>query len=48
MEEEANLERFLDWAAKLGITDSPVEIQSESRSCLGHSLSVSDFPNAGG
>ncbi|KAM7523907.1 hypothetical protein LguiA_013809 [Lonicera macranthoides] len=46
--EEVNLERFLDWAAKLGITDSPVEIQSESCSCLGQSLSVSDFPDAGG
>ncbi|KAI3462238.1 hypothetical protein Pfo_018901 [Paulownia fortunei] len=46
-EEEANLESFLQWAAALGISDSPISHSSAS-SCLGHSLSVSHFPEAGG
>ncbi|KAL3613357.1 hypothetical protein CASFOL_042770 [Castilleja foliolosa] len=47
MEESADLESFLQWAAGLGISDSPIS-QSHSHSCLGHSLSVSHFPHAGG
>ncbi|GFQ05151.1 protein set domain group 40 [Phtheirospermum japonicum] len=47
MEESANLESFLQWAAGLGISDSPVS-HSPSHSCLGHSLTVSHFPQAGG
>lgn len=41
---------FLRWAAKLGITDSPLNLNNpfDHSSCLGHSLCVSHFPNAGG
>ncbi|XP_073044699.1 protein SET DOMAIN GROUP 40 [Primulina eburnea] len=46
-ENEANLKSFLEWAASLGISDSP-DPHSPSPSCLGHSLSVSHFPQAGG
>ncbi|KAL8038197.1 hypothetical protein ABFX02_11G089400 [Erythranthe guttata] len=46
--EEANLERFLEWGAAIGISDSPISDNSSSSSCLGHSLSVSHFPEAGG
>lgn len=46
-EEENN---FLRWAAKLGITDSPLNLNNpfHHSSCLAHSLCVSHFPNAGG
>lgn len=44
-EEEEKLESFLKWAAKLGISDC---ISKSPLSCLGHSLSVNFFPNAGG
>ncbi|KAK6154088.1 hypothetical protein DH2020_013727 [Rehmannia glutinosa] len=47
MEEAANLESFLQWGAAIGISDSPISHTSSS-SCLGHSLSVSYFPEAGG
>ncbi|KAL0430984.1 UNVERIFIED_CONTAM: protein SET DOMAIN GROUP 40, partial [Sesamum radiatum] len=46
-EDEANLQSFLRWAAALGISDSPISDCSSS-SCLGHTLSVSHFPEAGG
>ncbi|XP_073148778.1 protein SET DOMAIN GROUP 40 isoform X3 [Henckelia pumila] len=46
-EKEANLRNFLEWAASLGISDSP-DPRSPSPSCLGHSLSISHFPQAGG
>lgn len=41
------MEQFLRWAAELGVSDSIDSSQSHD-SCLGHSLSVSDFPLAGG
>lgn len=45
MDEEATkLETFLKWATTLGISDSTFN----PRSCLGHTLSISYFPNAGG
>ncbi|KAL8109284.1 protein SET DOMAIN GROUP 40 [Apium graveolens] len=49
-EEENEVNKFLGWAAKLGITDSPLNFnhQSPHFSCLGHSLCVSHFPDAGG
>ncbi|OVA14267.1 SET domain [Macleaya cordata] len=54
-EQEESLETFLKWAIKLGITDSPSNpLQSETQiipplsSCLGKSLFVSQFPDAGG
>lgn len=43
----AKLRSFLQWAAEQGITDSPSS-SSQSGSCLGHSLFVSHFPEAGG
>ncbi|GMY12779.1 protein SET DOMAIN GROUP 40 [Fagus crenata] len=43
MEEE--VESFVKWAAELGISDSP---DAKTHSCLGHSLSLSYFPEAGG
>lgn len=46
-EEEANLARFLQWATALGISDSSGP-GSPSSSCLGCSLRVSHFPEAGG
>ncbi|PIN16049.1 hypothetical protein CDL12_11292 [Handroanthus impetiginosus] len=46
-EEEANFEGFLKWAAAIGISDSPIS-HSPSSFCLGYSLSVSHFPEAGG
>lgn len=51
-EEEESVGKFLKWATKLGITDAPLdtldsEIQTVS-SCLGKSLFVSEFPDAGG
>lgn len=42
-EKEANLEKFLKWALELGISDSLART-----SCLGQTLSVADFPQAGG
>ncbi|GMH11287.1 hypothetical protein Nepgr_013128 [Nepenthes gracilis] len=46
-EELGSLESFLKWATQLGISDS--SSSSSSSSCgLGHSLSVSYFPDAGG
>lgn len=49
-EEENEVNNFLRWAAKLGITDSPLNLNNpfDHFSCLGHSLCVSHFPNAGG
>ncbi|KAK6912340.1 SET domain [Dillenia turbinata] len=49
-EEEISLKRFLKWATELGITDSGTTNPSpvEPISCLGHSLFVSHFPDAGG
>ncbi|KAL6507622.1 hypothetical protein OROGR_023817 [Orobanche gracilis] len=48
MEESAKLESFLQWGAALGISDSPSSHNNPSHSCLGQSLSVSHFPEAGG
>ncbi|CAI0442234.1 unnamed protein product [Linum tenue] len=55
MEEEArredhHLDSFLAWAAELGVTDSPCNSMSQQNSnrCLGNSLVVSHFPDAGG
>lgn len=40
---------FLKWAATLGISDSPTGVShDEMQSCLGYSLYVSDFQDAGG
>lgn len=50
-EEGVELERFLKWAADLGISDSTdddFDTHTDTRSCLGHSLSLSYFPQAGG
>ncbi|KAL2247379.1 UNVERIFIED_CONTAM: Protein SET DOMAIN GROUP 40, partial [Sesamum indicum] len=46
-EDETNLQSFLRWAAALGISDSPISDCSAS-TCLGRTLSVSHFPEAGG
>ncbi|KAH7850870.1 hypothetical protein Vadar_003980 [Vaccinium darrowii] len=49
MEEEGeSLEKFLKWASKIGISDSPSNHPLESSSCLGQSLCVSFFPVSGG
>ncbi|KAI3982980.1 hypothetical protein MKX01_010463 [Papaver californicum] len=55
MEEEESVGKFLKWATNLGITDAPLdtldsEIQTHPSvsSCLGKSLFVSEFPDAGG
>ncbi|KAE9466281.1 hypothetical protein C3L33_01807, partial [Rhododendron williamsianum] len=45
-EERENLESFLKWVSELGISDS--NQPPESSSCLGQSLCVSFFPDAGG
>ncbi|KAJ6792180.1 protein SET DOMAIN GROUP 40 [Iris pallida] len=45
--EEEEMESLLQWAATIGISDSPTASSSAS-SCLGHSLSISTFPNNGG
>ncbi|KAF7135514.1 hypothetical protein RHSIM_Rhsim08G0021900 [Rhododendron simsii] len=45
-EERENLESFLKWASELEISDS--NQPPESSSCLGQSLCVSFFPDAGG
>ncbi|CAL5373720.1 unnamed protein product [Camellia sinensis] len=50
-EEEGSLESLLTWAAEIGISDSPSSnrpLSSSSSSCLGQSLSVSQFPDSGG
>ncbi|CAL5371485.1 unnamed protein product [Camellia sinensis] len=51
-EEEGSLERLLKWAAEIGISDSPSSNRplssSSSSSCLGQSLSFSQFPDSGG
>ncbi|KAG6401096.1 hypothetical protein SASPL_137941 [Salvia splendens] len=46
-EEDANLARFLQWATALGISDSPNSTGTSS-SCLGLSMRISHFPEAGG
>ncbi|KAL2317315.1 hypothetical protein Fmac_031191 [Flemingia macrophylla] len=49
-QEQQNLESFLRWASKLGISDSSSNNQSQHSlsSCLGSSLCVSHFPHSGG
>lgn len=47
-EEDESLEKLLEWAAEMGITDSTIQNPSHTRNCLGHSLTVSHFPDAGG
>ncbi|CAL5326656.1 unnamed protein product [Camellia sinensis] len=49
-EEEGSLESLLKWAAEIGISDSPSSNRplSSSSSCLGQSISVSQFPDSGG
>ncbi|KAL3845061.1 hypothetical protein ACJIZ3_002464 [Penstemon smallii] len=44
MMKDENEEIFLQWAGAIGISDSPIS----NSSCLGHSLSVANFPEAGG
>ncbi|KAL6993295.1 hypothetical protein U1Q18_011410 [Sarracenia purpurea var. burkii] len=46
-EEEGKLKSFLKWAGGIGISDTPLN-EMRSSSCLGHSLCVSHFPDAGG
>lgn len=48
--QQPNLTTFLEWAAQLGVSDAPHHHppSTVSSSCLGHSLSISDFPEAGG
>ena len=41
------MEQFLRWAAELGVSDSTDPSRSRD-SCLGRTLSVADFPLAGG
>ncbi|KAG7550951.1 SET domain [Arabidopsis thaliana x Arabidopsis arenosa] len=45
--EHQTMETFLRWAAEIGISDS-IDSSRYRDSCLGHSLSVADFPHAGG
>ncbi|CAM8933173.1 unnamed protein product [Rhodiola kirilowii] len=45
--EDGELSNFLSWAAQLGVSDS-ASCGTTRLSCLGHSLAVSDFPEAGG
>ncbi|KAJ0232664.1 Protein SET DOMAIN GROUP 40 [Hirschfeldia incana] len=45
--EHQNMEQFLRWAAELGVSDS-IDPPRSHDSCLGRSLSVADFPLAGG
>jgi hypothetical protein len=45
------MEALLKWAAELGVSDSPSPSppsSSSPSSCLGSSLVVADFPDAGG
>jgi hypothetical protein len=44
-EEGMSLESFLKWAADIGVSDSTGTVPCN---CLGHSLSLSYFPHAGG
>ncbi|GKV41458.1 hypothetical protein SLEP1_g48990 [Rubroshorea leprosula] len=45
-QEQGELDSFLKWAMKLGISDS---LQSQNpSSCLDHSLIISHFPHANG
>ncbi|KAK4347639.1 hypothetical protein RND71_033978 [Anisodus tanguticus] len=46
--EAMSLKSFLKWATELGISDSPSTSTTQSDSCLGHSLFVFNFPEAGG
>lgn len=58
MGEAVKLENFMEWATALGVSDSPVINVDEdglqgpnhrqASSCLGKSLCISNFPNAGG
>lgn len=42
-------QEFLSWAATLGVSDAPLGVShGKMQSCLGYSLFVSDFQNAGG
>jgi len=42
-------QEFLRWAATLGISDALLGVSHDKmQSCLGYSLSVSDFQDAGG
>ncbi|GAB2228832.1 hypothetical protein Droror1_Dr00022963 [Drosera rotundifolia] len=45
-----SLASFLSWAAELRITDFTTNstVASSTSSCLGHSLTVADFPDSGG
>lgn len=45
--EHQTMEMFLRWASELGISDS-IDSSRLRDSCLGRSLSVADFPLAGG
>ncbi|CAM8926633.1 unnamed protein product [Rhodiola kirilowii] len=45
--EDGELSKFLSWAAQLGVSDSAF-CGTTRLSCLGHSLAVFDFPEAGG
>ncbi|KAG2239298.1 hypothetical protein Bca52824_090158 [Brassica carinata] len=45
--EHQTMEQFLRWAAELGVSDS-IDPSRSHDSCLGYSLSVADFPLAGG
>ncbi|MCL7050177.1 hypothetical protein MKW94_016709 [Papaver nudicaule] len=50
---EEGVGKFLNWATNIGITDAPLdtldlEVPSLSSSCLGKSLFISEFPDAGG
>ncbi|XP_008805044.1 protein SET DOMAIN GROUP 40 isoform X2 [Phoenix dactylifera] len=49
-EEGKGMAALLRWAAEMGISDSPTSTSPprSHSSCLGHSLFVSDFPDAGG
>ncbi|CAM8932326.1 unnamed protein product [Rhodiola kirilowii] len=45
--EDGELSKFLSWAAQLGVSDS-ASCGKTRLSCLGHSLAVFYFPEAGG
>ncbi|XP_050226378.1 protein SET DOMAIN GROUP 40 isoform X2 [Mercurialis annua] len=49
-EADKKLEGFIEWASKLGISDSPNNSQSfsEPKSCLGYTLTLSYFADTGG
>lgn len=49
--QDESFERFLKWAENLGISDCTTNLSLHPQSptsCLGHSLTVSHFPDAGG